>query len=78
MSRASEKELDGLHALVAEVLTNAMQGKDENAPNPQMIAQAIKFLATNGVNAPATSKRLTDLAAALQDLDLDEVEVRPN
>lgn len=71
MSRASEKILDGLHEAVASVLTAALKKDDVS---PQMIAQAIKFLSTNGINTPAKSKRMTDLQAALEDLDVDEVE----
>lgn len=75
MSRASESALDALHAAVAQVLTDALQGTEEDAPSPQMIAQAIKFLKDNGVDAPAKSARLSGLAAALADLSVDEVDV---
>jgi hypothetical protein len=81
MSRATEGALDGLHAAVATVLTEALKGKGENAPSPQMLAQAIKFLKDNGIDAPAKSERLTGLAAALRDIDLEEVAnegLRPN
>lgn len=93
MSRASEKTLDGIHEAVALVLQAGLQvrrepilnedgekiGEREILPSPQLIAQAIKFLSVNGINSPATSKRMTDLAAALEDLDLDEVEAHyPN
>ena len=77
MARASESALDALHAKVAEVLTAGLKGED---PSPQFIAQAIKFLKDNGVDAPAKSARISELASALRDLDLDEVatERRPN
>lgn len=72
MSRASEAALDALHAAVAEVLSKGLSG--EAPPTPQMIAQAIKFLAVNGITAPAGSKRMSGLEQALADLDLDEIE----
>lgn len=88
MSRASESTLDALHEAVARVLMEGLEtktvpvfdkdgkktGENKVPPSPQLIAQVIKFLATNGINAPATSKRLTGLEQALADLDLDEVE----
>ncbi|WP_145960511.1 hypothetical protein [Novosphingobium meiothermophilum] len=73
MSRAKESALDALHAKVADVLTTALSGSGETAPSPQMISQAIKFLKDNGVDAPAKSRRVSNLAAALEELDLDEV-----
>lgn len=88
MSRAKEGALDALHAAVATVLTEAVQvherpildkegqptGETERvAPSPQMIAQAIKFLKDNGIDAPAKSERMSNLAAALADLDVDEL-----
>lgn len=73
MSRAAESALDALHAAVAAVLTEALSKRGAEAPSPQMIAQAIKFLKDNGIDAPARSARISHLAAALDDLDLDEV-----
>lgn len=70
MGRATEEDLDKLHALVVEKITAALQGDD---PSPQMIAQAIKMLKENGIDAPAASQRLTGLAEALKDLDLEEL-----
>lgn len=96
MSRASEAALDELHAKVAEVLVEGLKtitipvfdkdgkktGEREVQPSPQMLAQAIKFLAVNGINAPATSKRLTNLQSALDELDREfangEVSALPN
>lgn len=77
MARASESALDALHAAVATVLKN---GLARESPSPQLIAQAIKFLKDNGVDAPAKSARISELADALRDLDLDQlaVEQRPN
>lgn len=87
MSRASESALDALHELVAKVLqenlvtvTEPVLDKDGNKvgekvipPSPQMIAQAIKFLKDNGIDAPVSSKRFTDLAAALDDLNYEDI-----
>lgn len=91
--RATESALDALHAQVAEVLTEGLRsilipvfdkdgnkiGEEWNKPSPQMIAQAIKFLQVNGIDAPATSKRIMDLTHALDQLDdLDPHAVLPN
>lgn len=87
MARAKESALDELHALVAQVLAGAIQtrtrdvfdkdgnktGTEDIEPSPQMISQAIKFLKDNGIDAPAKSQRMSNLAAALQDLDTDEL-----
>lgn len=87
MSRASEEALDGLHAMVAQVLTGGLKTTTEDVfndkgektgtrkvtPSPQMVAQAIKFLKDNGIDAPAKLGRMTGLAQALADLDLDDV-----
>lgn len=84
MSRASNQALDALHALIADVLMSQLQAKGEDGksvpPSPQLLAQAIKFLKDNGVDAPARSERISNLEDALKgfDLDLDEVAVRPN
>lgn len=81
MSRAAERELDALHGVVATILKDAItpevidlgEGKKKVVyPSPQMIAQAIKFLKDNGIDAPAKSKRMSDLASALDDLDTDD------
>lgn len=68
--RATEAALDELHAKVAEVLT---AGLKVETVSPQMIAQAIKFLQVNGIDAPAKSERMSNLAAALADLDVDDI-----
>lgn len=68
MSRATTETVDELHGLVAEVLTASLQSDEVS---PQMLAQAIKFLKENGIDAPATSKRMQDLTSALDDLDED-------
>ncbi|SKB49830.1 hypothetical protein [Sphingopyxis flava] len=73
MSRASENALDKLHELVAETL---MAGLKAEQVSPQMIAQAIKFLKDNGVDAPASSKRVSNLEQALMELDPDDFELR--
>ena len=38
---------------------------------PQFLDKVLKFLASNGVNAPRSSPRVDALAAELMDLDLD-------
>jgi len=50
MSKAAKMDaLEALHAAVATTLKDAMEGKGDDAPSPQMLAQAIKFLKDNGV-----------------------------
>lgn len=74
--RATEAALDALHAKVADVLTKALDGDDIS---PQMIAQALKYLRDNGIDAPATSERFDGLMKALEDLDLDDAATQmPN
>jgi hypothetical protein len=73
MSRADDKALDGLHALVAQVLADRL--RDESV-SPQMLAQAIKFLKDNGVDTPASSPRISNLERALMELDPDEETLR--
>lgn len=43
---ASMGSLEGLHALVAEVLTEQLKGQEVT---PQVLAQAIKFLKDNNI-----------------------------
>ncbi|MFN3582770.1 hypothetical protein [Phenylobacterium sp.] len=81
--RASEALLDLLHGLAADslreelerALTRARENPDnpQCAVNPQLLDKVLKFLAQNGVNAPASSPKVDRLAAQLADLDLDEV-----
>lgn len=80
-SRALESALDELHAQVAKVLTEGLTGEGEKSPSPQFIAQAIKFLKDNGVDAPAKSERISNLIDTLGAVNLDEVAAiggRPN
>lgn len=46
--------------------------------NPQLIDKALKMLKDNCITAPAGNKPLNDLAQQLNDLDLDDVSLRPN
>jgi hypothetical protein len=83
MTRAPESALDGLHGLLAETLSDALKKAKAagEAPSPQLLAQVIKFLKDNGIDAPAKSARISGLAAELADIDLDEVSthgLRPN
>ena len=91
MSRASEKALDQLHAAVALLISDELDralNRAEMKPDdpayaisPQLLDKAMKFLAMNGVTAPATTKRVEDVAAKLADLNLDEEileRLRPN
>jgi len=69
VSRATTEIMDELHGLTAEMLI--AQLKDKENVSPQWLAQAIKFLKENGIDAPATSRRMQDLSSALDDLDED-------
>lgn len=87
--RALEAALDAMHGLVADALTTELRAhlrmldatKDSNEPYsipPQFLDKVLKFLAQNGVNAPASTPRVDALAMELRDLDLDELASRPN
>lgn len=91
MSRATESQLDAIHAQVsdyiADELTNAKARADAkpddpaSAISPQLLDKAMKWLAMNGVSAPATTKRIENVAAKLAELNLDDEvlgELRPN
>lgn len=82
-SRALESALDALHADLADTLAEALRMAKEKgeAPSPQLLAQVIKFLKDNGVDAPAKSERISSLGSQLRDIDLDEavsLGSRPN
>lgn len=78
--RASGDSLDELHKLVAESITSELKeackrpactecGNKPGIP-PALLAQAIKFLAENGINMPAQSgNRVDTLKDAMPDLD---------
>lgn len=80
-SRATEALLDALHGLAANGLIDEMKraiARAEAAPDdpeaavpPQLLGQVIRFLASNGINAPATSKRVVNLATTLKEFDID-------
>lgn len=93
MSRATESQLDKLHAQIAAVLVNeldratyrATQAPDDpaSAVSPQLISQALKFLSQAGVTAPASAPRTVDLVEQLKEcgIDLDDEKLganRPN
>lgn len=46
------------------------------ALSPQLLAQAIKFLKDNGIDAPTSSPRISNLERALAELDPDEETLR--
>lgn len=83
MSRGTSDLLDMIHGLVAsslkEELLRAAEAKDEagnHIPiNPQLLDKALKFLKDNAITAPLGNKPVSDLAATLTDLDLDDPEV---
>lgn len=77
--RALESALDALHGLVADALTDELRRAMEAAEtegeaiSPQLLDKVLKFLAQNGVNAPAAAPKVDRLAQELEDLDLDNV-----
>lgn len=79
MAKATESELELLHATVARVLREQLEGqtmnivgedgekKEINLASPQMVAQAIKFLKDNNITAtPEIGDDLNDLADMLK------------
>ena len=79
MAKATESELELLHAAVAKVLREQLEGqtmnivgedgeeKEINLASPQMVAQAIKFLKDNNITAtPEVGDDLNDLADMLK------------
>jgi len=76
-TRATEATLGALHGLIADTLMGEINGYRERgeAVPPALLAQAIKLLKDNGIDAPAMSgSKIDRLAKALPDLDeLDNV-----
>lgn len=72
MTRASDDVVDALHGIVADSLIQqikAAQASGEAIP-PALLAQAIKFLKDNGVDAPARQGSKVDtLKEAMPDFD---------
>jgi hypothetical protein len=81
MSRATETKLDQMHSLVASSIMDELDraiaraeahpDDPDYAVSPQLIAQAARFLAANGVSAPATAPKMENLAGKLGELDID-------
>lgn len=77
--RASESALDALHGLLAGALADELKraidarDTDGNAVpiNPQLLDKVMKFLAQNGVDAPAAAPRVDKLAETLSGLNVD-------
>ncbi|WP_343698837.1 hypothetical protein [Caulobacter sp.] len=75
--RASEAALDALHGLLSAILQEELVAARKAAAesgtpiNPQLLDKVMKFLAQNGVDAPAAAPRVDSLARELADLDLD-------
>lgn len=70
--RATDEQLDALHALLAETLLaefNRYIEKGEGVP-PQFFAQVLKWLKDNGIDAPSRAVKLRDrLAESMPDFD---------
>lgn len=74
MSKAAKaEELEALHAVVAQVLREQLTGEEVS---PAMIAQAIKFLKDNGIEAAkgSNNKALNELADKVSRLSEDDPE----
>jgi hypothetical protein len=77
--RGTDTALDSLHGLVALTLTEQIQaykngdvrdGEGNKLPIPAaLIAQALKFLSDNGIDAPAALPRTEALKRALPTFD---------
>lgn len=86
--RASDVLLDALHGMVAGSLKDELErairraeanpGDPDCAINPQLLDKVMKFLASNGVSAPASSPRVDRLAVALDELDIDKLALSPH
>lgn len=85
--RATEAQLDALHALLAGALADELKAAIDRSKdsvgadgepirgepiNPQLLDKVMKFLGQNGVDSPTQSARKDTLRGVLQDLDLDE------
>jgi len=82
MSRATNAELDALHALVARITAEELEaarkeakksGEDRKPVPVALIKAAMQLLKDNSIDTPARSERFSDLASQLEALDLDEV-----
>lgn len=81
MTRGTEDAFDALHALTVRTLEEQIQAyRIQSLPvPPQLLAQAIKLLKDNGVDAPSRARNLRDtLAEVLPDFALDEDEGAPH
>ncbi|MBK1968425.1 hypothetical protein JIX59_03640 [Brevundimonas diminuta] len=86
--RASEQLLDLLHGMAAEGLKEELERAVKRAranPDdpgmgipPQLLDKVLKFLAQNGINAPASSPKVDALASKLAAMDLGEEDLRLN
>ena len=87
--RALEAALDAMHGVLADALTTELRmhlrlleaSKDSKEPYmipPQFLDKVLKFLAQNGINAPAAAPKVDALAMKLDELDLDQMVMSPN
>ena len=77
--RGTDTTLDSLHGLVALTLTDQIaayqrgdvtDSEGKKLPVPAaLLAQALKFLSDNGIDAPAALPRLNDLKRSLPKFD---------
>ena len=77
--KATMTDLEGLHNLVANVLAEAIESdRQEGKYNKDAMAQAIKFLKDNGIEAEITKSNeqaLGDLMERLQSLPFTEDDI---
>lgn len=88
--KATEDALNALHALMADSMSEELGRALERARLPRddenyeplsakLLGVIRAFLKDNGIDAPASSPRFSDLASKLGDLDLDAAaNQRPN
>lgn len=86
--RASEALLDLLHGMAATALKDELERAVKRARGspddpdmavpPQLLDKVLKFLAQNGINAPASSPKVDALASKLAELDLGDDDLRLN
>lgn len=69
-NKATEEKLGALHGLVADVLMARLQTDEVS---PQLLAQAIKFLKDNGIEAGPDNDQMNDIARQVQ-LVQDELD----
>ncbi len=72
MGRATDEQLDELHGLLGETLLNELNRyiASKDPVPPQFVAQVLKYLKDNGIDAPSRAVKLRDrLADSMPDFE---------